>query len=88
MPFRHAGAQLLEQSWYITTSHGAFLAVTLFCLGPLSACSDSKYKSCANQLLEFSADLILCYLVTSPGNCRCWQVFYELSLVTRSIRSS
>ncbi|XP_074737236.1 cAMP-regulated phosphoprotein 19 isoform X3 [Strix uralensis] len=31
-------------------------------LRPLSARNDSKYKSFANQLLEFSADLILCYL--------------------------
>ncbi|XP_040979572.1 cAMP-regulated phosphoprotein 19 isoform X2 [Aquila chrysaetos chrysaetos] len=28
----------------------------------LSARNDSRYKSFANQLLEFSADLILCYL--------------------------
>ncbi|XP_010570131.1 PREDICTED: cAMP-regulated phosphoprotein 19 isoform X2 [Haliaeetus leucocephalus] len=44
--------------------------------GHLSARNDSRYKSFANQLLEFSADLILCYLVTSPGNCYCWQVFW------------
>lgn len=58
-----------------------------YCLGPLSARSDSRYKSFANQLLEFSADLILCYLVTSPGNCYCWQVFWISFLLNWSICS-
>lgn len=47
-----------------------------YCLGPFSTRNDSKYKSLANQLVEFSADLILYYLVTSLGNCYCWQVFW------------
>lgn len=41
---------------------------------PLSARSDSKSKSFTDQLLEFSADVILCYLVTSLGSGYCWQV--------------
>lgn len=46
------------------------------CLGPFSTHKDSRYKSFTNHLVEFGADLILCCLVTSLGDCYCWQVFW------------
>lgn len=70
--WNNPGMSLLLMVLSLLSHHWGFF---YYCLGPSSTHNDCMYKSFTNQLVELSADLILCYLVTSLWNCYCCQVF-------------